>query len=349
MAKMKAALMMAPKEIVMGEIDKPECGDDEVLVNIKHVGICGADLEFFENGGIGAWVLEFPHVIGHEPAGVIAEVGKNVTNVKVGDKVAIEPGKPCFVCPTCLKGKYNLCSKMSFMSIPLNFGGAPGAFCEYVAWPSNLVFKVPDEIDTADACLAEPLAVGIHSVQQSGIKFGQSAAIIGCGCIGLCVAMTLKAQGITDIYVTDFSPARLEKAMGIGVKAAFNADEVDAVQAILDASGGGVDVVYECTGLQGGVDTAIPLLNMGGTLQFIGLFGEPKQQVDLNGIIFKEAFTASTFRYCHNYPTAVKAIASGTAPISKIVSHRFPVEKLGEAIAFNAANKDIVTKIVIEI
>jgi L-iditol 2-dehydrogenase len=349
MAKMKAALIVAPKEIVMGEIDKPECGDDQVLVNIKHVGICGADLEFFEDGAIGAWVLKFPHVIGHEPAGVIAEVGKNVTNVKVGDKVAIEPGIPCFACPTCLQGKYNLCSKMSFMSVPLDMNGAPGAFCEFVAWPANLVFKVPDDIDTADACLAEPLAVGIHSVEQSGIKFGQSAAIIGCGCIGLCVAMILKAQGITDIYVSDLSPARLEKAKEIGVKEAFNAGEVDAVQAILDASGGGVDVVYECTGLQAGVDAAVQLLNMGGMLQLIGLFGSPKQEVDLNGIIFKEAFAASNFRYRHNYPTAIKAISSGTAPVSKIVSHRFPIEKLGEAIAFNIANKDIVTKIVIEI
>jgi len=349
MAKMKAAMMVAPQKIIMGEKDIPEFGDDDVLVNIKHVGICGADLEFYENGAIGAWVLEFPHTIGHEPAGVIAEVGKNVTNVKVGDKVAIEPGKPCFACATCLQGKYNLCSKMAFMSVPVKFGGAPGAFCEYVAWPANLVFKVPDNIDTAEACLAEPLAVGIHSVSQSGIKFGQSAAIIGCGCIGLCVAMTLKAQGITDVYVCDLSPARLEKAKEIGVAAAFNAGEVDAVAAILEASGGGADVVYECTGTQAGVDAAIQLLSMGGRLQFVGLYAEAKQQVDLNGLIFKEASTSSTFRYRFNYPTAVSGIASGTTPIGKIISHRYPVEKLGEAIEFNAANKDIVTKIVVEI
>jgi len=336
---------MGPKNIVMGEKDIPEYGDDEVLVNIKHVGICGADLEFYENGAIGAWVLSFPHVLGHEPAGVVAEVGKNVTHVKPGDKVAVEPGKPCFTCPTCFKGLYNLCNNMQFMSVP----GVPGAFCEYVAWPGRLVYKVPDNVDTADACLAEPLAVAIHSIEQSGIKFGQSAAILGAGCIGLCVAQALLARGITEVYVTDHNDTRLEKAKEIGAAATFNANKEDVVKAILDASGGGVDVVYECTGKQSGVDDMVPLLNKGGMIMLIGLFGAPKQEVDLNGIIFKEASVTTNFRYRHNYPTAISAIASGTAPISKVVSHRFPLEKLGEAIELNIKDKNLVTKIVIEI
>jgi len=345
MAKMKAALMMGPKNIITGEKDIPEYGDDEVLVNVKHVGICGADLEFFETGAIGAWVLSFPHVLGHEPAGVVAEVGKNVTHVKVGDKVAIEPGKPCFTCPTCFKGLYNLCPNMLFMSVP---GGAAGGFCEYVAWPGRLVFKVPDNVDTSDACLAEPLSVALHAVEQSGIKFGQSAAILGAGCIGLCVALALKARGISEICITDIAPARLEKAKEIGVNAVFNPAEEDVVKGILDRNGG-VDVVYECSAVQNAFDQAIPILNNGGMLTLVGLWGTAKQDIDLNGLIFKEASITTNFRYRHNYPTAISAIASGTAPISKVVSHRFPLEKLGEAIQLNIDDKNLVTKIVIEI
>jgi len=344
MAKMKAALMMGPKNIVMGEKDMPVHGDDEVLVNIKNVGICGADLDFYAHGAIGAWVLSFPHVLGHEPAGVVAEVGKNITHVKPGDKVAVEPGKPCFTCPTCFKGTYNLCPNMLFMSVP----GVPGAFCEYVAWPGRLVYKVPENVDTADACLAEPLAVAFHSVAQSGIRFGQSAAILGSGCIGLCIALALKAQGITEIYMTDLAPARLEKAKALGVTAVFNDGEVDIVKGIKDICGG-VDVVYECAASQKVVDQAIPLLNGGGNLCLVGLWGTPKQEVDLNGLIFKEASVSTNFRYRHVYPDAIKALASGAAPVSKIVSHRFPVEKLGEAIELNIADKNLVSKIVIDV
>ena len=345
MAKMKAALMMGVKNIVMGEKDKPVCGDDEVLVNVKNVGICGADLDFYAHGRIGGWVLEFPHVLGHEPAGVVAEVGKNITHVKPGDKVAIEPGKPCFACDTCLKGLYNMCPEMLFMSVP----GVPGAFCEFVAWPGRLVFKLPEGMDTADACLAEPLAIAIHSVDQSGIKFGQSAAILGSGCIGLCVALALKARGVHDIYITDVAPARLEKARELGVKAALNAAEVDVVAEITKLNGGGVDVVYECAASQAALDQAIPLLKAGGDLCLIGLWATEKQPFDINGLIMKEASCSTNFRYRHNYPDAIAAIASGAAPIGKVVSHRFPVEKLGEAIELNIADKNLVTKIVIDI
>jgi len=345
MAKMKAALMMGPKDIVMGEMDIPECGDDEVLVNVKNVGICGADLEFYQHGKIGGWVLEFPHVLGHEPAGVVAEVGKNITHLKKGDMVAIEPGKPCFKCDTCLKGLYNLCPDMIFMSVP----GVKGAFREYVAWPGRLVFKIPDNMDTADACLAEPLAIGIHSVDQSGIKFGQNAAIIGSGCIGLCVALALKARGINEIYITDIAPKRLEKAEELGVTAAINANDVDPVEKILELSGGGVDVVYECSATQTAIDQAIKLLNRGGMLTLIGMPSTPTQAFDTNGIIMKEANISSNFRYRFDYPSAIAAIASGTAPISKVVSHRFPIDKLSEAIELNIADKNLVTKIVIDL
>jgi L-iditol 2-dehydrogenase len=233
---------------------------------------------------------------------------------------------------------------MLFMSVP----GVPGAFCEFIAWPGRLVFKVPDCVDTADACLSEPLAVAIHSVNQSGIKFGQSAAILGSGCIGLCMALALKARGINEIYMTDVAPARLEKAKALGVTAVFNDAEVDVVKGIQDMCGG-VDVVYECAASQKVLDQAIPLLNRGGNLCLVGLWGTPKQEVDLNGLIFKEGSVSTNFRYRHVYPQAIAAIASGAAPVSKIVSHRFPVEKLGEAIELNIADKNLVSKIVIDL
>lgn len=342
---MKAALLMGPGKIEMGELPVPEYGDDDVLVRVKHVGVCGADLEFFKSGRIGAWVLEFPHVLGHEPAGIVEAVGKNVTHLKPGDMVAVEPGKACFKCPTCLSGVYNMCPEMIFMSVP----GCKGAFKEFLSWPGKLVFKVAPGTDTADACLAEPLAVGIHSVSQSGIKFGQSAAILGGGCIGLCVAQVLKAQGITEIYLTDHHKVRLEKAKALGVTHIFNDHDEDAVARIKELSGGGVDRVFECTGSQKAVTQSVELVNSSGVIVLIGMFGEPTQAVDLNGLLMKEATIASNFRYRHNYPAALSAISSGTIKVRDIVSHRFKLEQLQEALTTNIQNKKEVTKIVIEI
>ena len=342
--KMKAALMMGPGKIEMGELPVPEYGDDEVLVKIKHVGVCGADLEFFKAGRIGGWVLEFPHVLGHEPAGIVEAVGKNVKHLKPGDIVAIEPGKACFKCPTCLEGRYNMCPEMVFMSVP----GCFGAFREYLAWPSNLVFKTMSGTDTADACLAEPLAVGIHSVSISGIKFGQSAAILGTGCIGLCVAQVLKAQGISEIYMTDHNKVRLEKAKALGVKHIFNDNDVDVVAEINKLSGG-VDKVFECTGSQKSAAQSIGIMKTNGVMVVIGMYGEPTQPVDMNGLLMKEASIVTSFRYCHNYPAALQAIGSGTIKVRDIVSHRYKLEQLQEALRMNIDNKKDVTKIVIEI
>jgi L-iditol 2-dehydrogenase len=336
---------MGPGKIEMGELPVPEFGDDDVLVKVKHVGVCGADLEFFKAGRIGGWVLDFPHVLGHEPAGVVEAVGKNITHVKPGDLVAVEPGKPCFKCPTCLSGHYNMCPEMTFMSVP----GCKGAFKEFLAWPGKLVFKVREGTDTADACLAEPLAVGVHSVSQSGIRFGQSAAILGSGCIGLCVAQVLMAQGISEIYITDHNKVRLEKAKALGVKNTLNDNDVDIIAKIKELSGGGVDRVFECTGSQKAVTQSLGILNSSGVIVIIGMFGEPTQPVDLNGLLMKEATIVSSFRYCNNYPAALSAISSGTIKVRDIVSHRFKLDQLQEALTTNIQNKKEVTKIVIEI
>ncbi len=345
MSKMKAAFITAPKTIQMGEKEVPTIADNEVLVQIKHVGICGADLEFFKEGRIGGWVLEFPHVLGHEPAGVVAEVGKNVKGLQKSDKVSIEPGKPCWECEFCRSGHYNLCPEVQFMSVP----GVTGAFQEYVAWPAKLVYKLPENVDTMAGALVEPLAVGINAVQQSGAKFGHTAAVLGCGCIGLTTALALKAVGINTIYMTDHNKARMDKAKALGITAVYNENDTDVVKSVLEATGGrGVDMVYECTGSERAVNQGIGMLAKGGCVTLVGLFGQPTQAVDLNGLIFKEGFFASCFRYRNAYPMAIAAIASGNIKINDIVSHKYKLEELGQALEFNTTNKREVTKVVIE-
>ncbi len=348
MSKMiRAALIMGPGKIEMGEVPMPEPKDDEVLINVKHVGICGADLEFFRDGGIGGWKLEFPAVLGHEPAGIVAGLGKDVKGLKEGDAVSIEPGKTCGTCEYCSSGQYNLCPDVQFMSIP---GQATGAFQDYVVWPSNRVFKLPEGVSTLEGALVEPLSVGFHSVEQSGAKFGDNAAVLGAGCIGLCALLALRARGITDVYVTGHNKVRLDKAMELGAKQVFNAHDVDIVEKIKELTDGkGVNLVYECTGIGDAVNQGIGLLAKGGTLTLIGLFGEATIPVDLNGLIFVEGSFKSNFRYKNMYPIAIKALAAGIVPLKDIVSHKFKLEELGKALKYNSEHKDEVTKVVIEL
>jgi L-iditol 2-dehydrogenase len=347
MAKMmRAALMMGPGKMEMGEAPMPEPKDDEVLVNIKHVGICGADLHFFKDGAIGAWVLDFPHVLGHEPAGIVAGFGKNVKGLKEGDAVSIEPGKTCGHCEYCDAGLYNLCPDVTFMSVP----GVTGAFQEYVAWPSNRVFKLPEGVGTMEGALVEPLSVGFHAANQSEIKFGESAAIFGAGCIGLCTMLALKARGITDIYMADIVKVRMDKAAQLGATKVFDASKEDVTAQINELTGGkGVDKVFECTGIAESTNQCIGPLAKGGTVTLVGLYGQADIPVDLNGLIFKEGSFRTVFRYRHIYPTAIKALAAGIVPLKEIVSHTFKLEELGKALKFNNEHKDEVIKAVIEL
>jgi L-iditol 2-dehydrogenase len=350
MSKMiRAAVMMGPGRMEMGEVPMPEPKDDEVLIKIKHVGICGADLEFFKDGFIGGWVLEFPHVLGHEPAGIVAGFGKDVKGLKEGDTVSIEPGKTCGNCEYCNSGLYNLCADVKFMSVP-GATGATGAFQDYVTWPSKRVFKLPEGVSTLEGALVEPLSVGFHAVNQSGAKFGDSAAIIGAGCIGLCTLLALRAKGITDVYMADLAKVRMDKARQLGAKQVFNASEVDIVEKINELTGGkGVNQVYECTGVSKTVNQGIGMIAKGGTITLVGLFGESNIPVDLNGLIFKEGTFKSNFRYRHQYPIVIKALAAGIVPLKDIISHKFKLEELGKALKLNIEHKDEVTKIVIEL
>ena len=346
MAKMKAAAMIAKGKIGLIEKDIPEYKNDQVLLKVKNVGICGADLEFFEHGALGAWVLEYPHVLGHEPAGIVEAVGEDVTGLEAGDKVSIEPGIPCWKCEFCRRGDYHLCAQVQFMSVP----GVIGAFQEYVAWPANMVYKLPDNMDTVEGALIEPLAVGLNAAKNSDAGFGKSAFIIGCGCIGLCVAMALKAYGVAEIYMSDSMDVRLKKAKELDVTRVFDIQKEDCVEEVMKLTNKrGVDLVYECAGSEAGFDNGIKLLAQGGHICQVGTYVTEYQKVNLNALLFKEGSLSTNFRYRNMYPKAIKAVANGSIPLKKIISHTFKLEELGEALELNINNKNEVSKIVIEL
>ena len=230
---MKVAIMTDIQKMDFEERPIPQPKDDEVLVKLDYVGICGSDLHYYETGAIGDYVVKPPFVLGHEPGGVVVEVGKDVKHLQVGDRVALEPGKTCGQCEFCKEGKYNLCPDVVFFATP----PVDGVFQEYVAHEANLCFKLPDNVSPLEGALIEPLAVGFHAAIQGDAHLGQKAVVMGAGCIGLVSMMALKARGVSEVYVVDVMDKRLEKAMELGATGVINGAKEDVVAKVKELTG----------------------------------------------------------------------------------------------------------------
>ena len=343
--KMKVAVMTGAKQMEWTEKDIPKPGKGELLVKLEYVGVCGSDLHFYEAGRLGNWVPDGPLVLGHEPGGIVEEVGPEVTGFEKGDRIAIEPGVPCGACDMCKKGLYNLCPDMSFMAIP---NERDGVFSDYCVHPANMCYKLPDNVDTMEGALIEPLAVGFHAAKVAEAEIGQSAVVLGCGCIGLVTIMVLKARGIEEIYAVDMIDKRLEKAKEVGAKEAFNAKDVNIEEFVKTLPGGGVDLVFETAGAEFTTRQSAKLIKNGGRVVLVGMCAEPEIVVDIGSLSAKEGDLKTIFRYRNLYPTAIKAVSEGTIPLKSIVSHIFDFKDVIEGVAYNVDNKADVIKAVIK-
>lgn len=341
---MKVAVLTGPKMVEFVERPIPKPAPGEVLIRVMHVGVCGSDLHFYEDGRLGNWIPDGPLVLGHEPGGQVVALGEGVKNLKVGDMVAVEPGVPCHMCEFCMKGSYHLCDTMSFMSIPFE---RDGGFQEYITHPANMCFKLPDNMDTMEGALIEPLCVALHSIFLSEAKAGQSAIVLGCGCIGLCCIMALKACGITEIYAADVLDKRLEKAKELGATRVFRADKEDIVAFCSTLPGGGVDQVYEAAGNPVTTLQTAKLVRKGGTVTLVGMAPNPELTLDIGTLSAKEANLETVYRYRNLYPTAIKAVSGGTVPLKSIASHVYDFKDTIKALKYNVENKHDVIKAVI--
>ncbi len=344
--KMKVAVMNGIGEMGYVERPIPVPKDNEVLVKLEYVGICGSDMHYYEAGRIGDYIVEPPFVLGHEPGGVVVEVGKDVKSLKVGDKVALEPGKTCGKCEFCKTGRYNLCPDVVFFATP----PVDGVFQEYVAHEEALCFKLPDNMDTMEGALIEPLAVGFHAAKQSGAEFGMTAVVSGAGCIGLCTMMALKAIGVTDVIVVDVMQKRLDKALELGATAVINGMEENAVAKVMELTGGrGVDIALDTSGTEICCNQAIEMLVKGGTLVFVGYSRTGFMNLNTSLLCDKELKTNSVFRYRHIYPLAIKAVSEGRINLKGIVTNIFDFDDIQNAMDQSVNDKANIVKSVVKI
>ena len=344
--KMKVAVMLGIGKMGFEERDIPQPKDDEVLVKLEYVGICGSDLHYYESGAIGDYVVKPPFVLGHEPGGTVVEVGKNVTHLKVGDRVALEPGKTCGHCEFCKTGRYNLCPDVVFFATP----PVDGVFQEYVAHEAGLCFKLPDNVSTIEGALIEPLAVGFHAARQGGAQAGQVAVVTGAGCIGLVSMMALKAMGVSKVYSVDVMDKRLDKALELGADGVINGSREDAVKKVMELTGGmGCDLVIETAGTEITTRQAVQMTKKGATIVLVGYSktGEIKMPISL--ALDKELTFKTVFRYRHIYPMAIDAVASGRVNLKGIVTNEFALDDIQEAMDESVNNKADIVKAVVKI
>ncbi len=343
---MKVAVMEGIGKMGYTERPIPTPKDDEVLVKLEYVGICGSDMHYYETGAIGDYVVKPPFVLGHEPGGTVVEVGKNVKHLKVGDRVALEPGKTCGHCEFCREGKYNLCPDVVFFATP----PVDGVFQEYVAHEADLCFKLPDSVSTLEGALIEPLAVGFHAANQGGAHAGQTAVVMGAGCIGLVSMMALKAEGVSRVYVVDVMDKRLDKALELGADGVINGKNEDAIEAVRRLTDGkGCDLVVETAGTEITTRQAIHMTKKGATIVLVGYSKTGEMTLPMSLALDKELTFKTVFRYRHIYPMAIDAVASGKVNLKGLVTDIFEFDDIQNAMDRSVADKANIVKAVVKI
>ncbi len=344
--KMKVAVMLGIGKMGFEEREIPKVKDDEVLVKLEYVGICGSDLHYYETGAIGDYVVEPPFVLGHEPGGTVVEVGKNVKHLKVGDRVALEPGKTCGHCEFCKTGRYNLCSDVVFFATP----PVDGVFQEYVAHEAELCFKLPDNVSTLEGALIEPLAVGFHAAIQGDAHLGQKAVVMGAGCIGLVSMMALKARGVSEVYVVDIMEKRLEKALELGATGVINGAKEDVLERVKELTdGAGMDLVIETAGTEITTRQAIHMAKKGSNIVLVGYSKTGEMTLPMSLVLDKELTFKTVFRYRHIYPMAIDAVTAGKVNLKGIVTDVFRLDEAQKAMDYSVNNKADIVKAVIRI
>ncbi|MFH1613520.1 MAG: alcohol dehydrogenase catalytic domain-containing protein [Planctomycetota bacterium] len=342
---MKAMMLIGIRQMEMVEADKP-CieGENDVLLRMEVIGVCGSDVHYYETGRIGSQVVQYPYKVGHECSATVVEVGRSVRRVKTGDEVAVDPAVPCHECSQCRMGRENTCKKLRFLGTP---GQADGCLCEYIVMPEESVYPISGRLTLEEAALVEPFTIGYYTVEQSGAGAGQCAAILGSGPIGLSVLLAGRAAGVGPIYVTDKIDSRCRAAEKAGACRASNPDKVDVVAEILEQQPEGVDVVYECAGEQETLDQAVELLRPGGKLVIVGIPRVDRISFDISTVRRKELSLINIRRQNRCVEQAIELAASGGVDLGFMLTHRFSFERSKEAFDLVACYGDGVIKAVI--
>ena len=318
---MAVSVLRGVRDVVVEERPVPAPAPGEVLVRIGSVGVCGSDVHYYRHGRIGDFVVRSPLVLGHEAGGVIAAVGPGVTEDRVGERVAIEPGAPCRRCTRCTHGQYNLCPDISFFATP----PVDGAFAEYVTVPSEVAFAVPDTMSDDAAALIEPLSVALWAHRKVGTAAGMRLLVTGAGPVGLLVAAVARAEGAAEVVVSDVDAHRLRLAEAHGATRVVDAGDPEGL------TGLEADVLIECSGAPSAAATGLRALRSGGAAVLVGM-GADESLLPVSLIQTREIRLTGTFRYANTWPDAIALATSGAVDLDSLVTGRVGLDRVVEAL-----------------
>jgi len=314
---MLQSVMTQPGQIEIRETDRPTYQADEVLVHIQRIGVCGSDIHVFHGKHP---YTSYPVVQGHEVSGTIAELGSEVKDLSIGDKVVFMPQVTCGTCYPCMTGNYHICDNLKVLGFQTN-----GAGQEFFAVPATKVLKPPQSVSLDQAAMVEPVAVAVHALGRYGAMANANVLVLGAGTIGSLVGQCARAMGAAKVMITDVSEYKLEKALACGFERVVNTAKEDLGQAIDEYFGvRKADVILECVGVQPTITQAVSLARKGSTIVVVGVFGQ-KPVVDLGLVQDRELSLVGTLMYQYrDYEKAIQLVASGKLCLDEMITHRFP-------------------------
>lgn len=323
--------------------------DFDVLLAPKFTGICGSDVHYWTHGGIGQFVVNAPMVLGHESSGTILAIGSAVTTLKVGDRVAMEPGVPCWRCTECKRGLYNICPNTRFAATP----PIDGTLARYYVLPADLCYKLPAHVSLEEGALMEPLAVAVHVIRQAEVKPGHRVVIFGAGPVGLLCLAVARAFGATTLVTVDINAQRVKFAREYAATAEYtprkeDSPEQSAKRLVEECfeGGNGADVAIDATGAEACIRIGVHVLRRAGTYVQAGM-GKPDVSWPMFAMMAKELNVKASFRYKHgDYDLAVELVSSGKLDVKSLITSKFSFKKAEQAFEDTKAGKGI--KILIE-
>ena len=341
---MKALVLEKKLQLSLRDIDlKTEVDSNEVKIKMHTVGICGSDVHYYTHGKIGPFIVNKPMVLGHEGSGTIIEVGSNVSNLNIGDSVCIEPGVPDIYSKEYMKGLYNLDPKLTFWATPPDHG----CLTPEVVFPSNFVFKLPDNVSYAEGAMIEPLAVGLQAAEKAKIIPGETALVMGCGPIGLVIALTALAGGCSKVFIADIVSEKLRMCKNYKNLIPIDLNKDNPSEIInKNTDNWGVNIIFEASGAPKAYDVIFDSICPAGKVVIVGNPMNPIP-IDFATLLTKEIEIKTVFRYAHQYERAINLLSSNKIDVKPMITDTVAFDD--SIMAFERAAKNLPGDVKIQI